>query len=482
MTSSAEETRRLNENAVELSSDWLDRLRAVQAAVSGQRARSMPELVVTSVPHVPSRTPHQAAEEQPAVERTALNMAATKPSTTIATEPSTGDGRGPAGSLESMTAPSLSGVEDRVQADSGQAGPSQPTATPTRGLDPQVQSEMASFLSSYLQPEADSTTQQECGAVANETGSGTVEQDRTALPFSMPPVLAESVDAEAAHARTATPLKKFGSSHNFESEYSGQVSELSRVHEAELPDSRGPSEGGSGTVPSRSGNPTHAIPLPVANAELAGEALIAGLINIDEERFRLNDRSIGLQINRLVDRMLEKLPPVSPAAVVIGECEPQDDAAPLCLQLAVGMAKRDLAPVLVIDASIGGTLTEELRLVGKPGLLQCIDDSKLVGTCVFQTQYGEVNVLPLGVSSAAAKMTSSHVHRLLRDCCQRYKYVLVMVGDVNGETGQLMAGAADATYLAVDLATNDQTAIEQTIATLNRAGARTLGCVSLEAA
>ena len=585
MTASADQTKRLNENAVELSADWLERLRAVQSAIANQKNFDMPEVVVSSVPHVTTsasnvvapanpgarlptvqeeqtlqtNTAHpSAATQQPHGHQGAAEMAAAKnvpaehvaPGYASSREHNFAQQIAPQQIAPQHNAPQHNTAE-HIAAE--QASRGMPQATVKSGADHRLeQADVVDFLSHYLaQPN------QEAGpspgafsrgpaTLSPERATSDDPETRKAVPLkkfhgSEVAGLAErrvfeageSVDPSAsssgsARQATATSRADFTSNPVPEialaqptpvqssSERSGREAFLTKelplatpvaaptpfpagqfpeTHFPQTPIPQAPTASAPAAAnPSTpaSSIPASSLPVPqlhdaemetASGAPAIQEYPIAGLINIDETGFRLAERSTSLQINRLVDRMLEKIPPTSPTSLVIGDCEPLDDSMTLAVQLAVGMAKRDLAPVLVIDAANSSAATGEFRLTGKPGLVQALEQPERVGEWVYQTQFESIHFLPGGIVSADnAAIKTSAVHRFLRTCIRQFKFVVVIGGDLNQSPGQALAAGADATYLAVDLAANDQSAIEQTVAVLNGIGARTLGCVSLEAA
>jgi len=153
----------------------------------------------------------------------------------------------------------------------------------------------------------------------------------------------------------------------------------------------------------------------------------------------------------------------------------------VALQTAVGLTKRDLGPVLVIDADIDSALTHELKTNDSQGFCQVLEDVDVLQSSIRTTSYEGVHFLPIGNDPLATrKLSACSVAQAISKCKSAYRYLCFCGGNVNEKIATSIAASCDATYLVIDLAQTDQGEVEQTVKRLNDCGARTLGCISLE--
>ena len=199
----------------------------------------------------------------------------------------------------------------------------------------------------------------------------------------------------------------------------------------------------------------------------------------------LNHRQTSLRINRLVDRILEKIPPVNATSLTFGDASNLVNTTFVSIQTAVAFARRELGPVLLIDADYQSEfLSRELCSNETTGFLQLITGDLAWQNCVYPTSIHQFDFMPVGrlpeMKSDRINTNRNNVLRVLSEIKQRYRYVCICAGSLSRLPNLLCSAAADATYLVIDLQSCDQQEVKNLTQRLSEVGARTLGCITTE--
>jgi Mrp family chromosome partitioning ATPase len=160
---------------------------------------------------------------------------------------------------------------------------------------------------------------------------------------------------------------------------------------------------------------------------------------------------------RYLARMIERSYPAEQAGAVMALCSTDGDALSrdVTLMLAYGLQSELDAPVLVIDARAreqGGGLSPRLGVDDRPGYVELLQRgaAELGGFTVSSSVPG-IDVLPRGGQDITLAVHRLHLETLLSQCRAKYRYVLLQLGSVIGDTRDLLAATqADAVLLVAE--------------------------------
>ena len=440
--------RESNQQAIGLSSEWIQRLREVQTLSNGVGKSELPEIVVASIPHVQPSTA-SSHSDFPQGPHFLTGAKADSP-------PETSD---PSSQTQATTSPT------EVPSDNIQPfDPKSNVAIPALPLDA-----LSYAITSQLDFKSTDGTPQ-----SPQPGDPMYRDGKT----------------QPAPNRPVRPQLQSGVPKFDIMKFLGQF--LSEDHLVQASTETGRQKTESHVPTSNSESSAELRPIPQTNSDDIGaeESEVEAVpeksekaiqIEVNQRKFKLDDRKTMLRMNRVIDRILEKIPPVNSTSIAFVDPSGMTETSLVAIQCATGLARRDLGPILLIDADTSDQMLSRILCPSEQtGFQQVLKDQATWQACTYPTSIEGVHFLPAGKVLPTTMTTCNAILKILTEIKSTYRYVCICGSSLEQQISQFTASACDATYLVVDLHTSDQTEVKDTVRKLGDVGARTLGCISAE--
>ncbi len=441
-TDTKQAIRESNQQSIDLSSEWIKRLREVQTLSNGIGKSELPEIVVASIPHVrPSAKSTHASFPQ-------------SPHFSVATSDVPH-------STESEIATAIPVTQSEVQ-------PFDPKANATDEAPPLPLDALTYAITSQLDFQRAAAVSQ-----APQPGDPLYRSDEHSTP-----------------QRPKRPELQSGVPKFDLMEFLGQFLTEDQLVQAPTQTPHSPNESHKPTNNSESSIKIRPTPQQTVEddtliiddrTEIQPVQEKAIQLKIDQQQFKLDERTAKLKINRVIDRILEKIPPVNPTSIAFVDPAGMSETSDAAIQCAVGLARRELGPILLIDANTSDPILSNcLCPAEQTGFQQVLRGQATWQACTYDTSITDLHFLPSGTAIPTTQASCNSILKILTEIKSCYRYICICGSSLEQQVAQSTASACDATYLVVNLTTCDQTEVKSTIRKLGDIGARTLGCISTE--
>lgn len=247
-------------------------------------------------------------------------------------------------------------------------------------------------------------------------------------------------------------------------------------------------------LPGAAGCPTKSEPVPDAMADCQAERATAragGVLPATGQalpdspfppRFDYRQCPGPKSIERLVDRLVDRFPPVASATVMLMADTANIDVDGITGRVATCLANRELGGILLVDAN---TSTRQLTAVMEnnqaPGLANLINQSDSLSAAICPTDHSRLEFLPCGTGDwSGSHLDAARCTALTREFNQSFQFTLVSGGVAGHGRVQHWARYLDAVYLLIDLDAADRDHTMRTVSGLRGQGVRVAGCILVQ--
>jgi Mrp family chromosome partitioning ATPase len=257
-------------------------------------------------------------------------------------------------------------------------------------------------------------------------------------PPKPPPVMAQTVEPP--------PPSRLGGPLHFD---------FARPAEAAIPLDPAPA-----ASPAATAAPVAPVEAPAAESPSAASPaspLESGMAFLDTVRGRLALPELGAQYRELSEGLLGPLPADQPAVLLLVGAEYDDAVAETLIHVAALLGAEGPGEVVLVDGNTTDrTLSRRLGLAGRHGLIEKLRHRAPTAELLVQTPLAGVCALPAGsgVSPHGPSVTDAWAS-LLGELRERFAWVLVDAGSVDGPLAEPLARTCDAAYLLVRLGETD---------------------------
>ncbi len=189
-------------------------------------------------------------------------------------------------------------------------------------------------------------------------------------------------------------------------------------------------------------------------------------------------RSVSLApaYSQFWDRLASALTKPFPCSLLVLTVEPATDSGWIS-SLAAAFALADSGRVLIIDASSAGAVFP--GIVGRAGLSDVLRSSAKWTDAVEPTPMPRIDLLTRGgpLKTPDTNAATSSPALIAYELKSAYRLVLTAADDATNRLVASLAGASDATVVAVNLRETTHSAVLRAKQALAACGARTLGCI-----
>lgn len=258
-----------------------------------------------------------------------------------------------------------------------------------------------------------------------------------------------------------------------------EVEDLAEIR-TELPDSRGPVPPPTRPAVLNDGSPVADLPespeewIPKRDSKERRTTKTAKPLDAPKQAFR-----------DLTDNVLQEFPLRPATVLLIADVDGHSSGYTVAYQLAWHLANRKVGKVLVVDSHFEGRrLTEGLNLGNEAGWADMVAGSCTLKETVCETQVPNLDVLPVGSRLHCKRQIPGEfsVQDHVQELKDEYPFVIVAVGNVFHRATTLWGRHCDATYLAIEMNSSNQTLAKSGVVRLQQFGARLMGCVVTDAA
>jgi|GEM_PF-6721703 len=193
---------------------------------------------------------------------------------------------------------------------------------------------------------------------------------------------------------------------------------------------------------------------------------------------RLREPRLGSQYRQLAQLLSSQYPSDVPAVIAFLASEHNPHVTDVVAHVATLLAQAGAQPVLMVDGNPAEKgLTQRFELLGQPGLSEGLDRLADWHESLSPTAHRGLHVLPSGAGIPREATSARAAATLVQQFKRRYALTLVDAGSVGLPLAERLAAACDAAYVVVRLGFTPPEEATAAVATLQRRGARVLGCV-----
>ena len=189
--------------------------------------------------------------------------------------------------------------------------------------------------------------------------------------------------------------------------------------------------------------------------------------------------------SELTDTVLQQFPLGACSVLLVADVDGHSSGDSVAYQLARQLAEKKIGQVLLVDSHFEQRkLSERLALGFEIGLADLLATNKTLDETLCETECSNLDFLPVGTDRMCKRRVpdSTWLAENIVSLKEEYQFVVVSVGNVFHRSTEMWGKHCDASYMAMEMNTTNQTIAQSGVIRLQQFNARLLGCVVTDAA
>jgi Mrp family chromosome partitioning ATPase len=189
--------------------------------------------------------------------------------------------------------------------------------------------------------------------------------------------------------------------------------------------------------------------------------------------------------SELTDTVLQQFPLGPCSVLLVADADGHSCGESVAYQLALQLAEKKVGKVLLVDSHFEQRkLSERLALGFEIGLADLLSTNKTIDETLCETECSNLDFLPVGTDRMCKRRSpdSTWLADNILTLKDEYQFVIVSVGNVFHRSTEMWGRHCDASYMAIEMNTTNQTIAQSGVVRLQQFNARLLGCVVTDAA